>query len=108
MGESDFHHPPLPYGWSVRSAYSAELAFRRDDGGSLRSLNASVSKRAVPLRAPPQSPAPSPFFGSLLLPFQVISTLWLRIIVLTRLNRFTCVTAAARSLCLAYSLSLPP
>ena len=54
---------PLPYGWSVRSAYSTELAFRQDNGGSLRSLDASVSERAV-LSDPAAVSSPIAFAGA--------------------------------------------
>ena len=38
---------PLPYGWSIQSAYLVRPEPRQDHGGSLRFHNASVFERAV-------------------------------------------------------------
>ena len=96
MGESDFHRRfSFPQHLFFRSAYSA-LA-DQDGGGSPRFL--TLPFPGMPCsQTPPQSPAVIANCDRLLLPsrYSTLSACGRR---LTRLNRFTCVTARP-SLCL--------
>jgi hypothetical protein len=81
-----------------RSAYSIRLPPDQDHGGSLRSLDAPISEHAVP-SDPAAVSGPLALYGDLLLPSGHYDSVGLRILILTRLNSFTCVTACS-SLCL--------
>lgn len=89
--------PQHPSGWSIRFAYSVRMLPDQDGGGSPRFL--TLPSPDVPCaQTPPQSPAVIATCDRLLLPsrYSTLSACGRR---LTRLNRFTCVTARP-SLCL--------